>query len=332
MNVLIFGVTGNSGRYTANYYLNKGFNVYGVGRSEKAPNLISEIEYFRGDIQDIGFFDTLPKDVDLVINFAGVQPSIISTSENTNLDLTLRNYIDVNITGVFNILEYVRKNKIKNYIYTTTHRDFELHWDNNKYLENNLPVAINYKGDHTMYAISKTSAKMMGDYYSEAFGIRVFNLRLPMMFMVPSEPHYLVDGKPKVMPFLQIIKDAIYKNELEIWGDPEMKRDYVHIENLVSLIDLCFLSNLERGTFNVGTGEAVTTERFIKEIGRIFSKSPEDIVYKYKNENKTYKCAIYDISEQKELLGYQPVLLTEMLVKLKEEMKKNDSLKKWNWE
>ncbi|MBO0198047.1 MULTISPECIES: NAD-dependent epimerase/dehydratase family protein [Vibrio] len=331
MKVLIFGVTGNSGRYTAKFYLNKGYEVFGVGRSSTIPKEIEGVNYIQGDIQDIHFYNSLPTDIDLVVNFAGIQPSIITTSENTDLDKTLRSYVDVNISGVFNILEFVRKSKIPTYIYTTTHRDYELHWENNKLLGNDLPLAINYQGDHTMYAISKTSAKMMGDYYGECFGIRVFNLRLPMMFMVPDDPHYLVDGREVIMPFLKIIKNAMFSNELEIWGDPEMKRDYVHIDNLVSLIDLCSRSSLDRGTFNVGTGEAVTTEEFVKSIGHTFGREPDKINYKYCNSKRTYKCAIYDIEEQKRLLGYEPVLLKEMLEKLKKEMDERESVKSWGW-
>ena len=328
MKVLIFGITGNSGKYTAKHFLKKNWEVYGVGRSDFN---LENVNYIQGNIQDDSLYEKLPKDVDLVINFAGVQPSILQTSESTDLATTLSEYVNVNINGVFKILEFVRINKVPTYIYTTTHRDFELHWENNKLLGNDLPVAINYKGDHTMYAISKTSAKMMGDYYGEAFGIRVFNLRLPMMFMVPESPNYLVDGKPKVMPFLQIIRNAIYTNKLEIWGDPELKRDYVHIDNLVSLIDLSYHSNLRCGTFNVGTGEAVSTEEFVRTIAEVFSNNPEKTEFVFLPEKKTYKCAIYDVREQKELLGYKPIVLKEMLERLKSEMDMQNSLKKWGW-
>lgn len=331
MKVLIFGVTGNCGKYTAKKFIEQGCSVFGVGRSRKPDNL-DELNYIQGDIQDEKLYSLLPKDVDLVVNYAGVQPSILKTSENTDLDETLQSYVDVNINGVFKVLEFIRKNSIKNYVYATTHRDYEEHWENGKFLGNNLPTAINYKGDHTMYAISKTSAKMMGDYYGEAFGIRVFNLRLPMIFMVPDSPYYLKDGKPVLMPFLKIIKDAIYGNELQIWGDPELKRDYVHIDNLFSLINLCYNSELSHGTFNVGTGEAVTTEQFIKTIGEVFSKRPQDLNYTYHPMESTYKCAIYDVRETEELIGYKPVLLREMLERLKLDIYESGSLKKWGWE
>ncbi|MGN2615676.1 NAD-dependent epimerase/dehydratase family protein [Aliivibrio fischeri] len=330
MKVIIFGVTGNCGKYTAKHFMNKGWTVYGVGRSQQSDS-IKDINFIQGDIQDDKLYERLPKDVDLVINFAGVQPSILPTSEKTDLSTTLQSYLDVNVSGVFKILEFVRINNISTYIYSTTHRDYELHWDNNKFLGNDLPTAINYQGDHTMYAITKTSAKMMGDYYREAFGIRVFNLRLPMIFMVPDNATYLKDGEPTMMPFLKIIKNAMFTNELEIWGDKNLTRDYVHIDNLVSLIELSYDSNLNGGTFNVGTGEAVTTESFVKTIGEVFSNDPSAVNYVYRKEKDTYKCAVYDVSEQKELLGYEPVLLKDMLIRLKSEMEKQNSVEKWGW-
>ena len=328
--ILIFGVTGNCGTYCAQAFLNK-YKVYGVGRSESKishPNMT----FIKGDIRDSNLYKNLPVDVDLVINFAGVQPSILKTSENTNLEATLNSYLDININGVFKILEFVRKNKIKNYIYATTHRDYENYWNNETFLKNDLPPNINYDGDHVMYAITKTSSKMIGDYFGRAFDMRVFNLRLPMMFLVPNSPFYLNNGKPIIMPFLKVIKNAIHGVPLQIWGDPNLVRDYVHVENLVSLIDLCFNSTLSGGTFNVGTGEAVTTEKFIKNIGKIFSSNSENIKYEYFPEKLTYKCAIYDISKEKKLLGYKPILLNEMLLRLKDEIESKDCYKKWGWD
>ncbi len=327
MKTLIFGATGNCGKYIAKYLLRKGHYVVGVGRSQ-IPFKSSKFEYFRGDIIDKEFFNRLPSDFDQVINLAGVQPSILEFSEKTDLEATLGEYVNVNMVGIFNILEYVRKSKIQTYTYTTSHRDYELHWSNKLFLKNNLPPAINYSGDHTMYAISKTTGKMMGDYYSEAFGIRVFNLRLPMIFLVPDKPYYLANGQRTLMPFLKVIKQAMAGETLEIWGDPKMVRDYVHIDNLVFLINACFSSKLKRGTFNVGTGEAVTTEHFIKTIKKVFDIANK-CELKYRPDKYTYKCAIYDITEQVSLLSYEPILLEQMLIKIRSELNKKDLKKYW---
>jgi len=330
MKVIIFGVSGNCGKYSANRFLSKGWEVVGVSRSNfNIEN--SDYVHIQGDIRDDNLYVKLPTDVDLVLNFAGVQPSIMKTSENTDLAATLKSYIDVNVNGVFKVLEFVRCSKIPAYIYSTSHRDIENYWSKDAFLKNDLPPNINYEGDHSMYAVSKTSAKMIGDYYSKAFGIRVFNLRLPMIFLVPEEPYYLRDGKPVVMPFLQIIKNAVLGKELEIWGDPKMPRDYVHIQNLFSLVELCYESTLDGGTFNVGTGEAVATEKFIKSIGQKFAKYPDKVSYIYKPEKKVYKCAIYDVSEQKEVLGYKPIMLNEMLDNIKADLEEGNCFNKWGW-
>lgn len=318
MRVLIFGTTGNCGKYIAKDFLSKGHEVIGVGRSN-SPFNHKRFKFIKGDITDPKLYKNIPVNIDLVLNLAGVQPSILPTSEKTNLEKTLSEYVDVNMVGTFNILEFVRKSNIAAYIYTTSHRDLEKHWQSNVFLGNDLPPAINYSGDHTMYAISKTSGKMMGDYYSASFGIRVFNLRLPMIFLVPDSPYYLSHGEPTLMPFLKVIKQAIDGLDLEVWGDPNMRRDYVHIDNLVYLINACYESTLRNGTFNVGTGEAVTTKQFIEKIKDVFDEKNKCKI-NYRPEKLTYKCAVYDVSEQKQLFNYQPILVEEMLIKIKSKL------------
>ena len=322
MNVIFFGVSGNCGEYCATRLLKDGHYVFGVSRGKtkiKHKNYI----HFQGDIRDDYLFKKLPKnEIDLIINFAGVQPSILLYSEKTNFEKTINEYIDINIKGVTNILNFVKNNNVKNYIYSTTHREYENHWKNNIYLDNSLPTSINLEGDHVMYAISKYSARLIGDYFGTLFNFRVFNLRLPMMFLTPNDPYYLKNGKKELMPFLKIIKSAMEGKTLEIWGDQNMKRDYVHVENLYNLIILCLKSNLAKGTFNVGTGEAVTTEKFIKTIAEIFAPNFKQIKYSYKPQKLSYKCAIYNVDEQKEILGYRPIYLKEMLIRIKSDIEK----------
>ena len=67
------------------------------------------------------------------------------------------------------------------------------------------------------------------------------------------------------------MRSASLGKTLEVWGDKNLKRDYVYKDNLTNIIEKCLSSNLDGGTFNVGTGESVTTENFIKEISNIFS-------------------------------------------------------------
>ena len=328
MKVLIFGVTGNSGRQLAEFYISRGSEVWGVGRREKVDGL-RQINYLSFDIRNSEEFNRLPNKFDLVVNFAGVQPSILNSSEKTNFFGTLREYVDVNMMGVFNILEYISKSEIGTYIYATTHRDYELYWKTDKSLQNDLQPAINYHGDHTMYAITKVAGRMMGDYMVPLSGTRCFNLRLPMIFMVPESPYYLSHGESKLMPFLKVIRDAIDGRALEIWGDPNMPRDYVYITNLINLIDLCFTSSLENGTFSVGTGEGASTETFVKSIGRIFGSS--NTTYEYRPEKLTFKSAVYDVEQQQDLLGYEPVLLEEMLQEMKSKIYAEGYLQKWGW-
>ena len=330
MRIVIFGSTGNTGKIVTDHFLSKKHSVIGISR-KKFLHKSKYYTHLRADITDKKIFRKLPKNVDLVINLAGVQPSIHNFSESKCIEKAFSSYVYNNIIGTFNILEFIRKNKIKNYVYITTHREFENYWSKVKKIKNNLPASINYSGDHSMYAITKTSAKMIGDYYSTIFKFRHFNLRLPMIFLVPKKPYYLVDGKPKLMPFLKIIKDAIQGKTLEVWGNPLMKRDYVYVDNLLNLIDKCLSSKLQKGTFNVGTGEGVTTENFVKKIAKYFHPLSSKAKIVYKRNNKTYKSAVYDISEQKTKLNYKPIYLDDMLKKIKNVIYSKNLIRIWKW-
>ena len=328
--VIIFGVTGNSGKAIAERLRKEDWVIYGVGRSQISSGY-NFINFIKGDITNKNLFLNLPTDVDLVVNLAGVQPSILPTSEKTDMTKTFNDYVNINIVGVFNILEFVRINNIPTYVYTTSHRDLETHWGYDNRLKNAMELGINYSGDHSMYAITKTSAKMIGDYYGAIFNTRVFNLRLPMMYLVPDSPFYLKHGKKEIMPFLKLIKDAKDGKDLEIWGDPLLPRDYVHVDNLINLILLCYKSDIKGGTFNVGTGEGVTTEQFVRSIGEIFGGDKNQIKYHYKHETLTYKCAVYDVEETRESLGYKPIYHKQMLLKIKNTIEDGRYFKKWGW-
>ena len=73
--VLITGVTGSIGKSIAKTFADKGYVVYGTGKTpEKVENLKKEIaaaDFFQVDLTNKNF-DILPKDIDILINCAGI--------------------------------------------------------------------------------------------------------------------------------------------------------------------------------------------------------------------------------------------------------------------
>lgn len=330
MRVVIFGVSGNSGRYLCAHFLEQGHDVLGVSRNSSGITRPGYQEVL-GDIRNLDTFRNIAGEFDLAVNFAGIQPSILSYGEGNDRERAAREYVDINIVGALNVIAFVRERDIPVYVYASTHRELENHWSTGSVLRDDLDVSINVSGDHAIYAVSKVTARWAGEYLLGDSNTRHFSLRLPMMFQIPREPEYLHNGTKKLMPFLKIIRDAIAGGPLEIWGNPDMRRDYVHVHNLVQMIELCADSDLESGTFNVGTGEGVTTERFVRELGNAFAPNPSTLEYVYRPELKTYKSAVYDVSVAKTKLQYNPILLEEMVQRLKEDFEKKDSMRAWGW-
>jgi len=326
---VLFGASGNTGRRVAAHLIDQGWQVIGLGRRRNFE--AGGFRYRSGDIRNSETFRDLPENPDLVVNLAGLQPSIMTRVELTSPETEAEEYLTTNVLGAQNILNYVRSVRPRTYIYLTSHRDIELHWRRGERLRHDLPPAINFDGDHALYAVSKLVGQMLGEVMAAETGIRAFNLRLPMLFQIPTKPYYLKDGKSEVMPFLEIIRAAHEGRPLEIWGDPGMRRDYVHVDNLLMTIDACHKSEIKGRTFNIGTGEAVSTEHFVRSIGNVFSPEPDLLEVRYRPEMKTYKAAVYDISENIDLLGVTPILLEEMLVRLRDDLQADECFRRWGW-
>lgn len=105
--VVVFGASGNTGTYFVKYFLennsDKDYEVVAVGTRETQKFDELGVTYYRVDITKKEEFDKLPEDVYAVVDLAGAMPARMKGYDP-------QYYIDVNITGNLNILEYCRKN------------------------------------------------------------------------------------------------------------------------------------------------------------------------------------------------------------------------------
>lgn len=329
--IVIFGVTSRICKhFVENKLIDSDYSIIGVGRSTIFSIVGGNITYISGDIRDDALYKKLPsQNVYAIFNFSAVQPSILSDFQSEYNEI--HEYIDVNIIGTVKILEYCRSVGCDRYIFTDTHRVYEKYWSNKSRLNSNLLANLNVKGDHAIYALTKNFGTQIAEYYSHKYSFKIFIFRLPMIYSIPENEFYKVNGVDKTMPFLELIKKAINGEELEIWGDPNLERDYVYVQNSTQLFWKSLDSARIGGIYNIGTGEGVTTEVFVKSIAKVFSPDYENHKFSYKPQITTYKSAVYDISKEKVELDYEPILLKEMLEDMRFQLSEKNLVNEWRW-
>ena len=73
---------------------------------------------------------------------------------------------------------------------------------------------------------------------------------------------------------------------IHIYGNPEIIRDYIYIDDLVEItIQLAQLNQLKSCVYNIGSGKGLSLKRIIVELEKITERKVDFICYKQKQEN-----------------------------------------------
>ena len=301
--ILVFGATGETGLYVVDYlstHLLGDYSVCAIGRRKTNYFDRYGIDYYSVDIQNKEDFEILPKDdVYAIINLAAILPARMEKYEPEK-------YLEINTIGTFNVLEYSRKVSAKKFVFTKSVSDYYGYLTGNDVFAADLPVKYNYKGDHTIYAISKCAAADIAEHYHQSFGISTFILRLPNIYCYNPEKYYYVNGEKKPISYRYMIDRAIASKDIELWGNPEKGRDVVYVKDFAQIIYKVILSECDGGTFNVGSGKLTNMVDQIQGIIEVFSPKDNPSKIIYCPEKRDCINYLMDISKTKEILGYEP--------------------------
>ena len=111
-NVVVFGATGTVGAYTCLYLIEHLYSVIAVGSRVSDNGFFADygIKYYSVDIRNKSEFNNLPyQDIYAVVNLAGMLPARME-------GYTPQRYIDINLIGALNILEYCAKANVNRVI------------------------------------------------------------------------------------------------------------------------------------------------------------------------------------------------------------------------
>jgi len=265
-----------------------------------ARNPFSEpgVEVQKLDIVNISCIESMDADFDAVVLIAGAMPATMKGYEP-------QRYIDTNITGTLNVLEFCRKNRIKKVIYVMTFSDVSHKFNSGEPIKSDDQRGLTLVGDHAVYSVSKVAALDLIEHYHQEYGLQTITLRIPTVYCADDNFNYYVDGVEKIKAYVQMIRSIVSESRVELWGDPNNAKDMPYIKDFARLVRLSIEHETAQGVFNAGTGSPVTLADLVQVMVDVFSPDKKVTVIP-RPEKPSQPNFTFDMSKTKEVFEFVP--------------------------
>lgn len=299
--IVVFGASGDVGRYFIDYLLDQKeeYDIIAVGKRKRFSifNKYNNVTYLSLDIQeDKNEFKKLPNDIYAVVDFAGVMPARMKGYHP-------QQYIDVNITGTLNVLEYARHAHADRILFMQSFGDIKDHSEKEVLLTAHMPRKFSFNTDHTVYVMSKNFAVDLLENYHQMYGIKNFIFRLPTIYLYSKIDNFYVNGIERKLGYRTLIDMAMNGETMQVWGNPNRVKDMIYIKDFCQMLSLALSVDRSSGYYNVGTGVGISLLDQIKGIIQVFGKYNAIEFCPDKPDAPQY---IMDITPARLELGYEP--------------------------
>lgn len=257
--MLIIGGGGFIGRNLVNALcdLNLRVKVLNLG-----PNIFpasSNVEYIEGSFMDDETLSYALEGVTTVFHLVST-----TTPSSSNLDPAFD--IKTNLIGLIKLLDLMRKKSISKIIFLSSGGTV---YGEPQY----TPIDIKHPlKPICSYGVIKVAMENYLNMYSHLYEIRPTILRVSNPYG-PGQPTQ--GGQGVIANFMDKIKSG---ESIDVWGDGSSVRDYIYIDDLVSLCVKASFSNVF-GVFNVGSGKGHSVNEVISSIESV-TGSKAQINYK----------------------------------------------------
>lgn len=296
--VLVTGAAGFVGAFLTKALLKDGYRVVGVDnlnayydvalkKSRLATHCDSEnFEFAEFDFSDRARVEELFQSHKFKYVFhMGAQAGVRYSLENPHT------YIDSNIVGFVNILEGCRHHDVEHLIYASSSSVYGMN--------SSIPFAETDPVDHpvSLYAATKRSNELMAHSYASLYNLPCTGLR----FFTVYGPW----GRPD-MAYFSFTKAIISGEEIKVFNNGDMRRDFTYIDDIVEGIQSVALkppiiggsadapnsSSAPFQIFNIGNNQPVRLLDFINVLEKLIGKKankkmlpmqPGDVYETYSN-------------------------------------------------
>lgn len=280
--ILITGSSGQVGSQLVEYFMDK-YEVVGLDIKKSGIKIVDDVTKLC-DIRDKEAVNNLVKNVDFIIHAAA------QLDENRSLEDPIFD-ANLNIIGTLNLLELARKSgKLSKFIYLSTSAVY----GNSKY----LPIDEKHPLDPiSPYGLSKMAAEKYCILFNKLFDLPVVCLR---PFNIYSSREDSVEGFVSIAyRFVERVKN---NKPLIIHGDGKQMRDFIHVKDVISFVDLIIDKKDVAGEiYNLGCGKPLNILDIARLVLRISGKDEDkNIIYQELYEKKI-EHSYADIKKAKKL-------------------------------
>ena len=289
---LITGGAGFIGSNMARFLLEKGENVrvldnFETGKKENIDEISCRIELITGDIRDVDIVKKSVDKVDVVYHLAalGSVPRSVADPVTSH---------DVNVNGIFNMLEASRGAKVKRFVFASSSSVY-----------GQSPVLPQHE-DLPLAPISPYGAtKAIGEIYCktffETYGLQTIALRYYNVFGPRQDPN------SQYAAAIPLFVSALMRDKSPIiFDDGEQTRGFTYIENVMNANWLAATAEQTKGqAINISTSSAVSVNTVVNTIRELLDKEDIKPVYDPPRAGDI-KHSLADVSKAKEVIGYEP--------------------------
>lgn len=239
--------------------------------------------------------------------------AVLHFASETNIDRSVIEpsiFMETNIIGTIYLLELSKEFNVEKFINITSYEEYgEI-----KQGERDEDCPLNPRSP---YAVSKTSADMLGQVYWRALQLPVITLRLCSIYGPWQNPERLIP--------MSVLK-ALRNEPIPIYGNGDIIREWLYLCDCVKAIFAALESGKGGDVYNVGSGERFQVIDVVRQILKILDK-PESLI-KFVPDRPGHEKRFAICSEKiKNKLGWTPS--TKFEIGLKTTLEWNLSNRTW---
>lgn len=287
MNILVLGGNGFIGSHLVDRLLSDGHAVRIFDKYEEHYRKpLSNVDYRFGDFGNRGLLAEALHGIDIVFHL------ICTSLPKTSNDDPVYD-VQSNVIETLFLLDKCLECGIKKVVYTSSGGTIYGR-------PSLLPVAEDAPHEpECSYGIIKLTIEKYLALYRQLHGLDYVVVRPSNPYGTRQNPHGIQGAIPV---FLGKVATG---SPIEIWGDGEVVRDYLYIDDLIDCLCRAAFKELTERVFNVGCGNGISLNKLLAIIREITGK---DVLVNYSPARSFDVPAIYlDTSRAKLHLGWQPV-------------------------